>query len=131
MQLLSTDCFLEPLVLIISIHNDIVKFQNISWNQKNPKLALRAWFRKDRLRHDVPRRDRVGKAAGHWRNYTNVGHSVGAASRARRNYASCIQLDVGREVTGKGDGVAGLFVLFQRELVARRVNLTHVVDAGI
>ena len=56
---------------------------------------------------------------------------ITAARRARGQTARRVQLDVGRQINGQRDAVTGLFALFQRELVGRRVNLAEVVDASI
>ena len=65
------------------------------------------------------------------RNETDSAQSVTAASRTRRNAAGRIQLDIGRQVGGQGDGGTSGFALFQRPYLGGAVNLPHIVDAGI
>ena len=62
---------------------------------------------------------------------TNSGLCISAASWAAGNAGIRIQLDVRRQVVREADGVAGDFLVFQRPLVGRRVNLAEVVDASI
>ena len=59
------------------------------------------------------------------------GGAVAAAGRAAGNGTSRVQLDVRRHVSRIVDGRARGFLVFQRELVGRRVNLAQVVDAAI
>src|ERR1019366_1095882 len=65
------------------------------------------------------------------RRNTHRSAGIGAVRRTTGNAADGIQLDVGRQVARIGDGGAVDFVLFQRELVGRRVNLAEVVDARV
>jgi hypothetical protein len=82
-----------------------------------------------RLRQNVARSHRGAERAGRLRANTAIG--ISAASRAGRKTAGRVQLDVRRQVVREGDGLAGGFLLFECELVGRRVNLAEVVDAGV
>lgn len=105
---------------------------------KKAKKTLRCmhapqWYRNERyvnkLREVVTGSDRVGQAAG--RAGTNRGAAIGTTGRTRRNAADGVQLDVGRQVRGKGDGIPSGPMLFERELIGRRVDLAEVVDTRI
>ena len=65
------------------------------------------------------------------RRRAHSGAGVGTTSRTARNLAERIQLDVRGQVRGHGDGGTRGPVVFQRELVGRRVNLAEVVDTGV
>jgi len=82
------------------------------------------------LRENVGR-SRSAERAAFLRRRTQGADRVGAVRRAGRNAASRVQLDVGRQVRRKTEGVTGGLVLFERELVGGRINLAKVVDAGI
>ena len=89
-----------------------------------PGLEIRLLILLERVR-----RSERAQCAGRVR--ANVSAGIGTTSRARRNAAVRVQLDVGREVARVADGRTGGLALFQRELVGRRVNLAEVVDAGV
>src|SRR5208283_4008188 len=104
-----------------------------AWVQKSKKarsLSLRAFES-----NPVLLRQNVGVAGkSAQRAKRIIAHrslSINAGSRTRRNAAGRVQLDVGRQVAGKVDGIPGLFALFQREFIRGGVNLAQVVDAGI
>ena len=77
----------------------------------------------------VGRSHRAGERASRRRTHGTAG--VSATSRATRNAAGSVQLDVGREVGAQGDGVTGFFLVFQGELIRSGINLAEVVDARI
>src|ERR1022692_3974706 len=92
--------------------------------QKTPwNLRSKGFLNQVRLRQEVTGRDRIGQAAGHLRIGADGADGVAAARRTARNAVRRVQLDVGRQVARIVDGAAGGLVLFQRELVGRRVNL--------
>src|ERR1019366_8860175 len=99
--------------------------------QKRTPRSLRAGvvLNQVKLREVVTGSHLVAKATG--RRGANISASIVAARRTAGNGARRIQLDVGAQVGRIGDRVVGLQVLFQRELVGRRVNLAEVVDAGV
>ena len=74
---------------------------------------------------------RCERAQGAGRVRADLGNVIAATRRTSRQAARRVQLDVRRQVGGQRDGCTGLFALFQRELVGRRVNLAEVVDAGV
>jgi len=78
----------------------------------------------------VRRRDRAAEVAGDGRRGANRGIRVGTTSRARRQAVRRVELDVGRHIR-RSKGITGLLLVFQGPLVSGRVQLTHVVDAGI
>ena len=56
---------------------------------------------------------------------------IAAAGRTRGNFALAVELDVGRQIIWKADGFAIGLVIFQSELVGGRINLAHIIDAGV
>ena len=90
---------------------------------------MQAWRCVAALRQDMPWND-VGadRASGRFANSLD---GVAAAIRASGNVAGTIELDIRREVIGKIDGRPVGQLMFQGELVGRRINLPEVVDAGV
>ena len=74
-------------------------------------------------------RDRAAERAG--RRGADHSAGVGATSRAGRNFAGGVQLDIGRQVGAQSYGGPGCLASFESELIGRPVNLAEVVDAGV
>src|SRR6266705_203101 len=81
------------------------------------------------LREEVIRRNRSFERAFRAGLAVN-NYIITTTSRALGDFASRGQLDIRRQVV-EDDGGGADFLVFQRPLVDRRVNLAEVVDAGI
>lgn len=77
----------------------------------------------------VPRKTVCGERTG--RSVADSFDGINAALRTWWDFAVFGELDVGRQIIGKVDGFAILFVFLQGELIGCGINLTQVVDAGI
>jgi hypothetical protein len=91
-------------------------------NKKARSLSLRAFES-----NPVLLRQNMGVVGeGTQRACRSIAHSresVSAASRTLRNAGGRVQLDVGRQVGGHGNGITGLFAFFQRPFIRSGVNL--------
>ena len=74
------------------------------------------------------RRERAQRATRICANRRAV---IGSARRTSWQAARGIHFDIGREVIGEVNGVAGGFMLLQRKLAFRRIDLAEIVDAAI
>src|SRR5258707_429848 len=99
--------------------------RNPERKQKSPGLSPRALVAVNfQLRESVGRGHTRAQCAG--RAGVHFGSTIGAVSRAAGDFFRRVQLDVNLQVV-EADGVAVDFLVFQRPLVDRRVNLAEVV----